>query len=262
MASPFRLKLEGRLDPPLDVLQANAAANAHQPKLTAARSPTGRKLAIVGGSPYIERHLEELRAWDGDVWGINRTAQWLNERGVKATLFTIDGSFFESSVQDRILATACDPRMFVGNVLAFDTSDTHPETGFAGGQASVTRAPSIALTMGYLDVSFFGCEGSFELNADHIDRHEADPMMLIIRAGDRDFLTRMDFCMFSEELAKLITAFGVVFKNRSGGLLEAMIANPDTWHVVGVSAALKAHLEEVNGKQGLYDAPYVPARAA
>jgi hypothetical protein len=46
-----------------------------------------------------------------------------------------------------------------------------------------------------------------------------------------------------------------LFQSRSGGLLDAMTADPD-WHVVAVSTALRAHLIEINGDTGLYDAPY------
>lgn len=257
MTTPFRLKIEGRVFPTLEVLKENAAANDHWPRLTQ-QPPNGRKLAIVGGSPYVRDHLEELRAWDGDVWGINATAQWLNENGVKAKLFTIDGQFIPSTVQDRILASCCPPAMFVGNCTVFDAIETHPETGHSGGQSSVSRAPKVAMLCGYIDVSFFGCEGCFE-GADHVDRDEADPCQLIVRVGGKDYITRMDFLIYTEELAELIRNFSIVFTNRSGGLLKAMLENWDTWEIVGVSAALKEHLEEINGKQGMYDQPYVPA---
>jgi hypothetical protein len=59
-----------------------------------------------------------------------------------------------------------------------------------------------------------------------------------------------------EELAGIISTFPDVFHDRSGGLLSAILAYPDTWEVVGVSAALKEHLILVNGDTGLYDEPY------
>jgi len=49
------------------------------------------------------------------------------------------------------------------------------------------------------------------------------------------------------------------FVNRSGGLLAAMVQD-QKWSVVAVSDALKTHLIEMNGDEGLYDAPYVAAR--
>ena len=113
--------------------------------------------------------------------------------------------------------------------------------------------------MGYADVSFFGCEGSFQEN-DHVDRHEHRPDQLIVRAGGKDYRTCPPFLIQCEELIQLFF-FDGVYHNRSGGLLKAMIDFPDTWEVVAVSEALKHHLEERNGAMGLYDVPYVLAAA-
>lgn len=222
-----------------------------------------RKLAVVGGSPQVIHDIEELRAWNGDIWAINHTADWLASHGIASTLFTVDPVAIDSPVRKRLLATSCAPEMFTEDTVAFDMIETHPQ-GCAGGTSSATRAPWLALSMGYTDVSFFGCEGSY-VNNDHVDRNEQVDRQLIVRAGGCDYITRPDYYVQCQEFAKLFAEFGCVFKNRSGGLLKAMLENPDTWEVVAVSPALKAHLEEVNGKQGLYEgnSSYpVPAQAA
>jgi hypothetical protein len=33
--------------------------------------PVASRLAVVGGSPWVKDHLDELKAWDGDIWAIN-----------------------------------------------------------------------------------------------------------------------------------------------------------------------------------------------
>lgn len=260
MSLPFRLEFRAACVVGVEYMLANASANAALPRIRKQESHT-RPLAIVGGGPLVVNDLEELRAWPGDVWGINHTAQWLNEQGVKATLFSVDPEPFETNVERAIVASCCDPRLLatIRAVEVFDIVETHPENGFSGGRFSSTRAPIVALFLGYRDVQFFGCEGSFT-SVDHVDRNDEKPDQLIVRAGGADYRTCPQFMVQCEELRQIFV-FDGVFKNRSHGLLKAMIDHPDTWEVVGVSEALKAHLEEVNGKHGLYDQPFVPLQA-
>lgn len=254
--TPFRLEFRAACVVGLEYMQANVAANASLPRIQNQEGHS-RPLAVVGGGPLIVDDLDELRAWPGDVWGINHTAQWLVEQGVPATLFTVDAEPFETSVERAIVASCCDPRLLanIPRVEVFDIVETHP-TGFSGGRFSSTRAPIVSLFLGYRDVSFFGCEGSFT-SSDHVDRNDDKPDQLIVRAGGVDYRTCPQFMVQCEELRQIFT-FDAVFKNRSRGLLKAMIEHPDTWEVVAVSAALKQHLEEVNGKHGIYEKAYEP----
>jgi hypothetical protein len=254
MTAPFRIAVRGECVASIEQLHENARKNAHHPKIER------RRLAVVGGGPLVVDHLDELREWKGDIWAINRTAQWLKEQGIRATLFTIDPTYMQIDCEDRLLASACHPDMFTGNCQAFDLIETHAD-GFAGGQSSATRAPHVALKLGYTHVAFFGCEGSFS-RATHIDRDEAPPHQMIIRAGGADYRVTPDMLLQCEELSTLIRTFDGVFHCRSGGLLQAMIDHPDTWEVVGVSAALKEHLEQLNGHHGLYESAYVPVGEA
>lgn len=257
---PFRLDVKGHCVASAEKLRQNAEQNASVPRVQFC-APHKRRLAIAGGGPSLVNDLEELRAWDGDIWAINDTAQWLNERGVHATLFSVDPMPMDVEAPSAILASLCDPAIFLrmkGRVLAFDMVETHPE-GIGGGCFSSTRAPALSLKMGYIDVSFFGCEGSFE-ERDHVDRHSNHPEQVIVRAGGRDYLTYPSFIVQCEELAKLFY-FDNVYHNRSGGLLKAIVEHPDTWEIVGVSPAMKLHLEELNGHQGLYETPYIAAGA-
>jgi len=262
---PFRIRFETDCAIPLSTWQEHSKQNADHPRVRLG-VPQDRKLAIVGGSPNVRLDLDELRAWDGEIWAINYTANLLHEAGIPCTLFTVDPGDpidpgpWDSPVRKRLLATSCPSSMFTEESLCFDLIETHAQ-GFAGGTSSATRAPWIALSLGYTDVSFFGCDCSYEAN-DHADRHEGSERELIIRAGDADYRTRPDYFVQAEEFVKLFAEFGCVFKNRSRGLVKAMHENPDTWEVVGVSPAMKAHLEERNGHSGLYDNPYQPLGAA
>jgi hypothetical protein len=258
---PFRIEIKTECAFDLSVLKQYAELNARQPCIQKC-APHGRRLAIVGGGPLVVHDLDELRTWQGDIWAINNTAQWLTERGIDCTLFSVDAAPMRINARDAILARYCHPELFEqfdSRALAVDFIETHPE-GLSGGRSSSTRAPGVAFHMGYLDVSFFGCEGSF-LEMDHVDRNEGIPEQLIVRAGGMDYRTDPGFIIQCEELAQILRLDGV-FHNRSGGLLKAMIENPDTWAIVGVSPAMKKHLEEVNGYQGLFDLPYQPLQAA
>lgn len=239
-------------------MNGNAIKNAHLAVF--GQQPThARKLAVVGGGPLVVNDLDELRAWDGDIWGINDTAEWLTNHGVECTLFTIDAIQRPVKARDLIAATWCDPKLFEafeGRYQAFHMLQTHPE-GVQGGAFTASSAPGVALRLGYTDVSFFGCEGSFEVSS-HVDRHETEDCQLIVEAGGKKYLTLPRYLIQCDELCQM---FGLskVFKNRSGGLLKAILEHPTTWTIVAVSAAFKKKLEEQNGYHGLYDQPYTEA---
>ena len=65
-----------------------APIHGNYPRLT----PRTGHLAVVGGGASALRQLEDLRAWKGDIWGLNQTAAWLLSEGVDCELFTVDRS--------------------------------------------------------------------------------------------------------------------------------------------------------------------------
>jgi hypothetical protein len=244
---------------------AAAAEPAHRPRIKSG-SPHGRKLAVVGAGPELVHDLSELSEWVGDIWAINSAGRFLAKHGIRSTFLTVDPLMLPYPldwVTDALIATCVHPSVFEqieGKPLrVFDLIETHAD-GIAGGCVTATRAPSLAFRLGYLDVSFFGCEGSYDFSGnDHVDYHNGEAEELIVRAGGKDYRIETGLLVQCEQLMTLFATFPNVFHNRSRGLLRAMIENPDSWEVVGVSAAMKTHLEEVNGKQGLYDIPYRPA---
>ena len=256
----FRLEIIPQCVESLDRLKEYALTCADLPKLPK-QEPHGGKLAIVGGGPSVNDRLEELRAWDGEIWAINATAKWLNDQGVKAKFITVDPGLFPKEMVDGVeeayLATLCHPQLreWFPKVFFFDMYETNPD-GITGGTTTASRALSLAVHQGFYDITLYGCEGSFTIGQDHVDRNETQPEMVVIRAGEDNFVTYLEYMMQSETLANMIRLAPNVFKQRCGGLLEAMIKHPDTWAIVAVSAALKAQLEEVNGPQGLYEPPF------
>lgn len=209
----------------------------------------GRRLAVVGSGPSIKGHLEELRNWEGDIWAINYTGEWLRSQGIESTFVTIDSQPFDLTRISgaAILPSCCHPSMYdaFDSVRIFDSIDTD-EVGITGGTTTATRMPHLAVTLGYGDVTFFGCEGSFDA-ADHVYGHTGVETTLVIRAGGKDYGTENEWLMQSENLAEILMAWPDIFKEKSGGLLRAVMENKDTWEIVAVSASMKARLEAHNG---------------
>jgi hypothetical protein len=262
---PFRIRIETDCIVSREKLQEQAKIQAHRPRV-APVSPHGRKLAVVGAGPELVRDLDALREWDGDIWAINSAGRFLAQHGIRSIFVSIDPLLFPYRldwVEEALIATCCHPGIFEqleGKPLrVFELIET-AEDGITGGCVTATRMPSLAMRLGYLDVSFFGCEGSYPFDGnDHVDYHNGEAQELVVRAGGQDYRIETGLLVQCEQLALLFGVFPNVFKNRSRGLLAAMIEHPDTWEVVAVSAAMKAHLEEVNGKLGMYEIPYAPA---
>jgi hypothetical protein len=253
----FRLEIISQCVEPIERLQEYALTCAGLPRLQK-QEPHGGKLAIVGGGPSVIDRLDELRAWDGEIWAINATAKWLADKGIKSKFITVDPQLFAKEkvegVEEAYLATLCHPKMrkFFPKVSFFDMFETDPD-GITGGTTTASRALSLAVHQGFYDVTLYGCEGSFTIGQDHVDRNETRPEMVVIQAGDKHFVTYLNLMTQCDTLSNMIRLAPDVFKQRSGGLLEAMIKHHDTWAIVAVSEALKAHLEEVNGPQGLFE---------
>jgi hypothetical protein len=259
---PFRINIIGECGESLSTLQRYADTCAGLDRIEK-QQPHGRKLAVVGGGSSALENLDELKSWDGEIWSINSTGAWLKSHGIDSTFFSVDpgplGNFNTQGMEKALIATCCHPelRKKFQSVHLFDMYETSKD-GMAGGVTSATRAPSVAIHLGYYDITFYGCEGSFDLDKSHVDRHEHSDDLLIIRAGGKEYITRLEMVMQSENLSELIRLAPNVFKSKSGGLLDAMIHYPDTWEIAAVSDHLKNHLQEHNGNSGLYETPYIP----
>lgn len=211
-------------------------------------------VAVVGGGPSLPKYLDELKAWPGEVWAINSMADWLAERGIASTLFTVDPDYLEAKTQRRLLATCCDPEMFTSETLAFDLLE-HADDGITGGVSTASRAPALALRLGYPGATFFGCDSSFASETHVVHSDYDDVPMIVVKADGREFTTMPGFLMQAESLSLLMRTFPDYFVNRGDGLLPAMVADVD-WTTVAVSAAMKELLIAANGDTGLYETPY------
>jgi len=256
----FRIEIVPQCVESLDRLKEYALTCAEFPRLPKTE-PHGGKIAIVGGSPSVANQLDELRAWDGEIWAINHTASWLKKQGIESTFITVDPQgpelFVTEGVTKAYLATCCHPKMReqFEEVHFFDLYETDPN-GMTGGTTTVSRAMSLAINQGFYDITLYGCEGSFTIGKDHVDRNQGDKDMVIVRANGSDYITYLDYLLQTEHLATMIRLAPNVFKQKSGGLLEAMIKDFDEWAIVAVSASIKEHLEQRNGDHGIFQSNF------
>lgn len=259
---PFRIKYTAIGPGDEFNLDANHRASSWVP-LIESRPLSDRKLAVVGGSPDVVQDLDTLRQWDGDIWGINGTAAWLKTHGIKATLYSVDPALFPSwmleGIDDAILASVCHPEVFEqlrGKVRRFTLVENDPK-GIVGGCTSALKVPLLAPKLGYSQVHFFGCSGSFDFGSDdHCSHDMAQKRRLIVRAGGVDYQTYPEYYMQSQTLADICSKFPEVYVCRSRGLVRAMMDHADTWEVVAVSAAEKEAIESCSGESGMYEKPY------
>lgn len=245
-SGPLRIKIIAECHVPSAMLQAQAATCSGLARIQPRPRHDG-KLAIVGGGESTEQHLEELRAFQGEIWAINSTAKWLHERGIECTYIAIDPGPVHTITpwgKKAILATWCHPdlRTHFEEVQLFDLIETDPG-GIPGSTTCASRAMSLALHQGFYDVWLYGCDSSFTPGRDHVDRHEEWPEQAIVRSNGRDYVTILEWVMQAETMSQLIRMAPDVFHNRSGGLVQAMVDDPDGWEVVAVSEALKTAME-------------------
>lgn len=221
--------------------------------------------AVVGGGPSVEGALAALRNWPGDIFAVNDTAGYLSDNGIPCYVYSIDGTpvpfKIGINVKGALFATRCHKNQFrqMGGrpIRVFTLTEESPiKGGIEGGPTGACRTPHLLLSMGYRGITFFGLDGSFSSDITHVSGHSdsAFDNMLIISAGGRDYITHSGFMLQNEWLVEAFKRHGMLLKNASGGLLAAMIENPDTWSVVAIADDLKEKYEA--GGNFLWSKPY------
>lgn len=202
-------------------------------------SASRERLAIVGGGPSITQHTDELRAWNGEVWAINGAFQWCRAHGIDAAFVTIDPMpvqnhlFTLEGVTRAILSPECDPSLFKS--LAKADIQLFPVR--ARGATTATAVPTVAVSAGYREVHFFGCESSYSTQT-HAYQNWEHEEWLELATKHATFKTKAEFFMQAQWLAGIINAAPNVFKDRSGGLLRALIEDPE-WDITALSPAIR-----------------------
>lgn len=202
--------------------------------------PAGKHLAVVGGGPSIEDHALAIRAFDGDVWAINGAWGWCKQRGIEATFVAVDPhpivAKWAAGVKRAMLETRIDPLVFEllkdAEVYTFDVGEH--KGGLIARGSTATAVPQLACRIGYHSVTFFGCESCFPPGASHAYQDEDRKDLLLIEAGGEDYLTAPDFYIQAHELSNFMREVPEYLKEESGGLLRALIQNPER-HIKWIS---------------------------
>lgn len=136
------------------------------------------KVAIVASGPSVTNYVDELKAWHGEIWGINRAFEWMRHRGIKPTGFIgVDPEWFLVECLPNIpedatyyLAAQVHPCVFdhlkERDVRLWYMADGQVKLPWGayqiyGGSTCLSRAPNLAYALGYRDVHVFGGDSSF-----------------------------------------------------------------------------------------------------
>lgn len=241
-SSPLSNLLFQKLCVELEEYRANADwVRRNYPALTP-KPAHDLPLAIVGGGVSAADHLDELRSWPGHIWSIKGAVKWLKENGVGSTVVSCHPKYSGEDWPDFADAALMDagcPRAAFERlkcpVLLFETFAVADRT--IGGPTTFSKTPHLALQLGYREIHLFGADSSMtERSHAYENRHSCEQLM--VRCGDEDFLSQPDWIWQAEHLVEWCKAAPQVFRNRSGGLLKAMIASGGEYRIIGVSEAL------------------------
>jgi hypothetical protein len=207
-----------------------------------------RKIAICGTAPSLSRHLQELRDFDGEILAANGAHDYLIKNGIKPDYWLCVDPDKELANYARkpikgvryYVGSCCDPAVFDAlegyNVTAVHVHEPGgPEPSIKGGTGVMTRAPFLALKLGYKHVVIYGADASFEEDkhvfGDDIaaGQMRAGRERVNIRVGDKTFLTEQHFALQCAEfgaMAELFAEKGLKIEFRCGGLLQHYIEQP------------------------------------
>ena len=203
------------------------------------------RLAIVGGGPSLDRNIDELHAFDGQVWAVNGTINWCLENGIDAAFYTIDAqpvrnwTYDLSRIKRAVLSIDCDPSLF--DALSGAEVSTLPVPD--GGPTSAAAADFLSIQSGYTHISFFGCESNFGESTHAFTSHPINEW-IVVRVGGNDYRTKPEFLEQAKIISEVIRTFPDFYEDRSGGLLGAMVEHGPDYELIEISEGVKNMLRD------------------
>lgn len=202
-------------------------------------------LAVVGGGPSINDHIEELKAWPGQIWAVNGAYNWCRDHGIDAWFYTIDAQplrvwFYPlENVKKAALAIDCDAEIFAKLIRDGAEVTTLPPSD--GGPTSANAADWFSLEAGYAGVTWFGCEANYG-DQTHAFASPDIPEWITIRVGGKDYRTKPEMMEQARVMSEVIRTVPKYYHDRSGGLLAAMVEHGMDYELVGISPAVEKKL--------------------
>jgi hypothetical protein len=239
---------EGRL--------ANLKSNLARglPVLSQAVPEHQRPLLIVGSGPSVSGLIEYIKQWPGDVWAINGAYDFLLSHGLICEgFFGIDPlpeladylrnaneytTFYISSFCDPAVLDAIEGRKVLLWHAMAENREVFPEGHqmIYGGTTAVTRAPFLALALGYRDINMIGVDSSYDKERGQYcyqwGTYKTDIAEMIIPVsinGEGPFFTEIGLCKQVAQLGTMLTAFNrtkEMLKIDPAGLMGAFMRAP------------------------------------
>jgi hypothetical protein len=203
--------------------------------------PIGRgHLAVVGGGPSIESRIVDLMTHEGDVWAINEAWRWCRDHGVDADFYSADPSPHIADIcRDApcVLADHVNPECW-NMALPGARAVKGPYIG----PSSACSTLRTAIDAGYRKVTYYGCESSWNKSTHAYEDNPGDDWLCVCVDG-KHFLTNLHLLSQAEVIAEMIAIAPEAYKEKSGGLLAALVKNPE-WDAVFGNSNLVARLTE------------------
>jgi hypothetical protein len=239
---------EGRL--------ANLKSNLARglPVLSQAVPEHQRPLLIVGSGPSVSGLIEYIKQWPGDVWAINGAYDFLLSQGLICEgFFGIDPlpeladylrnaneytTFYISSFCDPAVLDALEGRKVLLWHAMAENREVFPEGHqmIYGGTTAVTRAPFLALALGYRDINMVGVDSSYDKERGQYcyqwGTYKTDIAEMTIPVsinGEGPFFTEIGLCKQVAQLGTMLTAFNrtkEMLKIDPAGLMGAFMRAP------------------------------------
>ena len=203
------------------------------------------RLAIVASGPSVRDYLDELRAFDGEVWAINGAYDYLIREGrVPDGFVGLDPQremvkfLTDPHIETTFYIASCSHPDVFDCVRGFDVrlwhsnSDTIralPAGSYAvpGGITCITRAPFLAHLLGWRDVSIYGADCSYHEHpyAYATEARQCDPndRTMVVRVNGHLFRTELGLMHQASNLGALETVFPAKLTFRCGGMLPEFL---------------------------------------
>jgi len=207
--------------------------------------PVAKKLAVVGGGKSIVDHVDELREFDGEIWAINGIYDWCVECGIDATFYAIDPLQMVSTLctgaKRAVLADICHPDTFKALEGASVELAKIGKDAILHDTTAASTAPMIASARGHQEVTFYGCESSFE-GSTHLYKDDAVGKLWIDVDGV-EYLTNLYLLPQALFIAKLAEALPDFIKLRCGGILKALVDSGGEYAVTHTTRDIAEQIE-------------------
>jgi hypothetical protein len=224
------------------------------PVLTQVVPEHERPLLLVGSGPSVSDLIGYIKEWPGDVWAINGAYDFLLSHGLICEgFFGIDPlpqladylrnaneytTFYISSMCDpSVMDTLEGKKVLLWHAMA-ENRDAFPEGHqmIYGGTTAVTRAPFLALALGYRSINMIGVDSSYDRERGQYcykwGTYATDIAEMTIPVsinGEGPFFTEIGLCKQIAQLGTMLTAFNrgkERLKIHPAGLMGAFMRSP------------------------------------